>query len=158
LNDERSSERLDDSSLAETALPLWFVVDDKGFRFKFADATLATEARTIFVLYLRGQVDLASDLFAVEIVFGKLIGNVARHAPGPVEVAVAWEEHCARLEVLDRGPGYALNADLPQDDFAESQRGLFLVAAYGEDLQVKRRDGFTITSVTLPVRRSVQAT
>jgi len=103
--------------------------DSNGFSFRIADASLANNARTIFQRYLTTQVDAgSSDVDGAELIFGELLGNVARHAPGAIDV---------------RLPG----------GFAESQRGLFLVAAFGRDLRVQHHEGRTTTTVTLPVTR-----
>ena len=134
-------------------LPLDFTVMEHGFRFRFADVTVAHYARKLFVLYLQGQVQPESDLFAVELVFGELIGNVARHAPGPVEVHVLWEGEGARLEVWDHGPGYEMQVALPEDTMDQTHRGLFIVASLASGLSVERRGGQTVTSVNIALRR-----
>ena len=135
-------------------LPLAFEMLERGFRFRFADALLATHARQLFIVYLSGQVSPDCDLFTVELVFGELLGNVARHAPGPVDVEIVWEDAGARLEVWDDGPGYELNLAVP-DLLEESHRGLFLVAKCADCLRVERRAGRTVTSVLLPIERAV---
>ena len=135
-------------------LPFWFESDDAGFQFSFSDASLAVQARKLFMLYLQGQTQPSSELFAAELVLGELVGNVVKHAPGPLDVRVRWLADGARLEVSDRGPGFELQPTLPADAFAESHRGLFLVAAYADELRVERRRETTVTSVTLRVRRN----
>lgn len=134
-------------------LPLIFESIERGARFHFSDAALATAARRLFIEYLRAQVEADCDLFNVELVFGEILGNVARHAPGPVDVEFVWEEARARLEVWDHGPGYEGNIALP-DLLEESHRGLFLVAQCADDLRVERRAGRTVTSVMLPIKRA----
>jgi anti-sigma regulatory factor (Ser/Thr protein kinase) len=132
-------------------LPLWLEIRERGFRFHFADARLATSARRLFIAYLGSQVSPDCDLFNVELVFGEILGNVACHAPGPVDVGIVWEDAGARLEVWDHGPGYELNVALP-DLLEESGRGLFLVAQYTDYLRVERRAGCTVTSVMLHIK------
>jgi anti-sigma regulatory factor (Ser/Thr protein kinase) len=127
--------------------------DSSGFVFRIADASLANNARTIFQRYLAAQVEPASDLYGAELIFGELLGNVARHAPGAIDVRLRWNGPIAILEVADHGPGYSVeNVQLPAD-FAESQRGLFLVSTFGRNLAVRREHGTTTTTVTLPVTR-----
>lgn len=127
--------------------------DSSGFSFRIADASLANNARTIFQRYLTSQVDPDSDVDGAELIFGELLGNVARHAPGAIDVRLRWNGPVAILEVGDSGPGYAIgDVHLPAD-FAESRRGLFLVAAFGRDLRVRHHEGHTTTTVTLPVMR-----
>jgi anti-sigma regulatory factor (Ser/Thr protein kinase) len=127
--------------------------DSRGFTFRIADASLANNARLIFQRYLAAQVDPGSDIDGAELIFGELLGNVARHAPGTIDVRLRWNGPTAILEVADDGPGYTVDEVRLPGDFAESSRGLFLVAAFGTDLRVRRDDGRTTTTVTLPVRR-----
>jgi anti-sigma regulatory factor (Ser/Thr protein kinase) len=130
--------------------------DHRGFSFRIVDASLAHNARKIFGAYLAAQVEPGSDLYAAELIFGELLGNVARHAPGPVDVRLRWNGPRAILEVMDRGPGYVVE-DQPQlpDGLSESRRGLFLITTYGSDFVVRRHEERTTTSVVLPVVRRV---
>ena len=46
--------------------------------------------------------------------FGELVGNVVRHAPGSIEIELAWRAGLPYLIVRDRGPSFALaDATLP---------------------------------------------
>jgi signal transduction histidine kinase len=128
--------------------------DSSGFRFRIADASLANNARAIFQRYLTSQVDPDSDVDGAELIFGELLGNVARHAPGAIDVRLRWNGPVAILEVGDSGPGYAIDDVHLPGELAESCRGLYLVAAFGRDLRVRHHEGHTTTTVTLPVRRS----
>ena len=134
--------------------PGWTLKADRGgFTFRIADAALANNARTIFQRYLSTQVDAASDLYGAELIFGELLGNVARHAPGTIDVRLRWNGPAAILEVADEGPGYSVEGvSLPGEE-AESSRGLYLVASFGRDLAVRSQAGRTTTTVTLPVTR-----
>ncbi len=86
------------------------------------------------------------DLPAAELVFGELVGNAVRHAPGLVDVALSWDDAATPvLHVIDDGPGYVPRSGLPPDD-AESGRGLYIVA------QLSRE--FTVTKLA---RRGVHA-
>ena len=127
--------------------------DSRGFTFRIADASLANNARSIFQRYLAAQVDPASDLYGAELIFGELLGNVARHAPGAIDVRLRWNGRTAILEVADHGPGYSVEDVHLPSDFQESCRGLFLVSSFGRDLAVRTDAGRTTTTVTLPVMR-----
>ena len=127
--------------------------DSSGFTFRIADASLANNARSIFQRYLAAQVDADSDVDGAELIFGELLGNVARHAPGAIDVRLRWNGLIAILEVADHGPGYSVDDVHLPGDFAESCRGLFLVSAFGRDLTVRSEAGRTTTTVTLPVLR-----
>ena len=131
--------------------------DSSGFTFRIADASLANNARAIFQRYLAAQVDPGSDLYGAELIFGELLGNVARHAPGAIDVRLRWNGPVAILEVADEGPGYSVNDVHLPGDYAESCRGLFLVNSFGRDLAVRSESGRTTTTVTLPVLRRSRA-
>jgi anti-sigma regulatory factor (Ser/Thr protein kinase) len=129
--------------------------DHRGFSFRITDAALAHNARRIFGAYLAVQAEPGSDLYAAELIFGELLGNVARHAPGPVDVRLRWNGQRGILEVTDNGPGYAVeNPQLP-DGLSESRRGLFLIASFGAELHVRSEGVRTTTSVVLPVNRRI---
>ena len=67
------------------------------------------------------------DLPAAELVFGELVGNAARHAPGSIDVELSWEDPSTPvLHVVDQGPGFTAHAVLPPIE-SESGRGLYLV-------------------------------
>lgn len=127
--------------------------DGSGFSFRIADASLANNARGIFRTYLAAQVDEASDVYGAELIFGELLGNVARHAPGAIDVRLRWNGVRAILEVADDGPGYTVDDVRLPGELVESCRGLYLVASFGHDLAVRRHAGRTTTTITLPVTR-----
>lgn len=91
-----------------------------------------------------------SDLSAVELILGELIGNVARHTPGPAEVSIEVGDGHATLHVSDRGkPFQPTNGTA--DLMAESGRGLFLVRMMANDFRIENNStGNTVTAV-LPV-------
>jgi anti-sigma regulatory factor (Ser/Thr protein kinase) len=45
------------------------------------------------------------------------------------------------LHVIDEGPGFQLVPRLPRDVFAESGRGLFLIASLTEHFHISRNHG-----------------
>jgi anti-sigma regulatory factor (Ser/Thr protein kinase) len=132
---------------------LSFEVRDSDFHFYFPDAELASSARALFIACVRGQTEPECDLFGAELAFGEILGNVARHAPGPVEIHFFWEEAGARLEVWDHGTGYELDASLG-GLLDESHRGLFLASQYTAQLRVERRGARTVTSALLSIQRA----
>jgi serine/threonine-protein kinase RsbW len=99
------------------------------WHFESDDAGSATDARFAFVAYLQRR-NLDPDLIATaELVFGELVANVVRHAPGPIEIDLGWRDNAPVLSVRDRGPHFEVGLPaLPEDAFAESGRGLFIVA------------------------------
>jgi anti-sigma regulatory factor (Ser/Thr protein kinase) len=113
-------------------------------------------ARRAFLTYLRAKGDegCAVDTTAAELIFGELLGNVVRHAPGPVEITLDWNGTVPVLHVLDSGPGFRSRRSrerLPTDELSESGRGLFIVNACASDFSVRNRAGRgTHASATLP--------
>ena len=78
------------------------------------------------------------DLPAAELVFGELVGNAVRHAPGHVDVELTWDDATTPvLHVIDDGPGYTTRAGVPPPD-AESGRGLYIVAQLTREFTVTK--------------------
>ncbi len=122
--------------------------------FQADDATAAHDARNALLTYLRARGSDDSDFNAAELIFGELVGNVVKHAPGPIMIELVWDGKEPTLRVADRGPGFELRPGLPEDPMSEGGRGLFLAAAFGTDLRVSRvPEGGSRVSATLPVRR-----
>ena len=82
------------------------------------------------------------DLEAAELIFGELIGNVVRHAPGPIDVQLSWGGNYPVLHVTDRGRGFIRNPSLPVDPLSESGRGLYIIALLARDVRVERIPGY----------------
>ncbi len=79
-------------------------------------------------------------LDAAEHVFGELLGNVVRYAPGAIEIVFDWRRGAAPvLHVLDRGPGFTFAPKLPSDLLSERGRGLYIVWSLAEDFNVTPR-------------------
>jgi len=134
---ERTSD--DVAILALTVVP--FPAERRAvWSFASEDARAARAARHEFVALLVARGFDASAAYAAELIFGELVSNVTRHAPGPVEVVCDLGTEPV-LHVLDRGPGFALITHLPTDVLAERGRGLYLVWSLSEELNVSRRYG-----------------
>lgn len=93
-----------------------------------------------------------ANVAACEVIFGELIGNVLRYAPGPLGLALSRDAEGVWLHVMDEGPGFEAIPDLPEDMWAESGRGLFLVHALARRVVIRRlyRNG-SYVKVLLPV-------
>jgi PAS domain S-box-containing protein len=117
--------------------------DAQRWIFDSIDAPRAHKARRSFVEALRDAGLRQKQLDAAEIVFGELLGNVVRFAPGPVEIVLNWAHAAAPvLHVLDRGPGFTFAPKLPLDLLSERGRGLYIVWSLAEDCNVTmRHDG-----------------
>ena len=110
--------------------------------FRADDARSAEDARAGFIAFLRTRGVPDANYAAAELVFGELVGNVVRHAPGPITVEVDWNAPDPILHVIDRGPAYDVQASLPADIMSESGRGLFLISVLGEDFSVTPLPGY----------------
>lgn len=110
--------------------------------FDAENAQAAHDARAQFVAALRERAPAASDFSAAELVFGELIGNVVRHAPGPIDVQLDWSGRSPVLHVTDRGKGFIRDAALPADVLSESGRGLYIISELTEALEIERIPGY----------------
>jgi phosphoserine phosphatase RsbU/P len=122
--------------------------------FDAENARAAQETRGEFIKYLRAHAT-SGDLAAAELIFGELIGNVVRHAPGPIDVNITWDDVSPTLHVIDRGPGFKRKASLPEDALSESGRGLFIVESLSpRQFSVEYVPGYgSHVAVELPVYR-----
>lgn len=112
----------------------------QGWEFLASDAGAAAACRREVVSCLGDAAGgNPSDCFSAELVFGELLGNVVRYAGGWVRVVLDFSGRKPVLHVLDRGPGFVVNARLPSDSLSDRGRGLFLVKSLSEDFGVSRR-------------------
>jgi anti-sigma regulatory factor (Ser/Thr protein kinase) len=124
----------------------------QGWFYESADALPALNARCDFVRYLRDRATRQSDVEAAEIIYGELVSNVIRHAPGPICVGLDWGvEGVARLKVSDEGSGFHYLPVAAPDAYSEEGRGLFIVAALAQAVRVEKRDRGSSIAVALPV-------
>ena len=126
--------------------------------FHAPDAWAAQGTRKSFVRALRERGTPDSDYAAAELIFGELVSNVVRHAPGRIEMRLEWDAPAPLLHVLDTGPPFTISAALPDDPFSEGGRGLFLIAALGTGMNVDQLPGGgNHIRVGLPVERFADA-
>jgi anti-sigma regulatory factor (Ser/Thr protein kinase) len=111
------------------------------WRFESADAARAYHVRQDLLAYLATYASDDSDLAGAGLIFGELVGNVVRHAPGPIAVDIRWEGGFAILRVRDDGPGFDWQVATLPADMAESGRGLFIAHAVARSLRVRRLPG-----------------
>ncbi len=117
------------------------VGDRPQWSFKVDDARAAENARLELVEHLRSRGSALPLIETAELIFGELIGNVVRHAPGPVEVELEWTGDTPTLHVIDSGKPFRVPDTLP-DTFSESGRGLFIVRTIGQNLCVERMGNY----------------
>ncbi len=113
-------------------------------RWSFAaeNAQIANDARADFVRFLRRKSENGIEIESAEVVFGELVGNVVRHAPGPVDLALEWETQQPVLHVIDRGAPFEPRNQLPADPLSEGGRGLYLAQQLSDNLLVEHLSGF----------------
>ncbi|HEY1653792.1 MAG TPA: SpoIIE family protein phosphatase [Candidatus Tumulicola sp.] len=107
--------------------PLW--------SYDSEDARVAAYARRDFVAFLRERGVDSALLARAELVFGELLGNVVRHAPGPVEIVAFQNGQQLSLHVIDSGQPFELSGRLPDDPLSELGRGLFIVQQLAADVR-----------------------
>jgi len=157
VSETLGGEQHDDVALL--ALSLLDARAPAAWHFESDDAGSATDARFAFVSYLQRR-NLDPDLVATaELVFGELVANVVRHAPGPIEIDLAWGDDTPVLAVRDRGPHFDVGSlALPEDDFAESGRGLFIITnAASPPVVTARPGGGNEVAVALATSATVSA-
>lgn len=145
----------------DVALLVLSVVDTKAhpsWHFRSDDAGSAEDARSAFTSHLRRR-NVDPEIIAIaELVFGELVGNVVRHAPGPIEIELSWRGDRPRLIVRDRGPSFNVGEiALPSDDFVDHGRGLYIVSKFASTPVVMARSGggnevVVELSTTIPVQ------
>ncbi|HEX3463363.1 MAG TPA: ATP-binding SpoIIE family protein phosphatase [Candidatus Elarobacter sp.] len=132
---------------------------DEHFRrwsFDTVDASTAQRARSVFASSLAAAGMLDEDVFTAELIFGELLSNAVRYAPGRVDVVLDWTQgSTAILHFMDRGPGFIVVPRLPTDLLSERGRGLFLVWSMSEDFNVTKRSegGAHVRAVLSPRRK-----
>ncbi len=126
--------------VAILTLTVGAAVAQTAWHFDSGDGHAARRTRHAFVRLLGERGIDGARAYAAELVFGELLGNVVRHAAGPVDVTFE-EDGDPVLHVLDRGPGFTVTPHLPTDLLAERGRGLYLVWSLTEDFNVTQRNG-----------------
>jgi anti-sigma regulatory factor (Ser/Thr protein kinase) len=137
----------------DTAILTVRTLDGSNYRFSATDALRAESTRRNgFLRWISERAE--GDHAAAELIYGELVGNVVRHAPGPIDVDVACEGDDVVLYLQDSGNQIHVHRGLPDDIMSESGRGLFLVNAFARDV---RSDALPVFGhqmrVTLPLHR-----
>ena len=109
--------------------------------FDSTDALAAGRTRREYTDRLRAFGLTEDETASAELVFGELVGNVVRYAPGSITAMLDVTCPAPVLHVLDDGRGFEFRPRLPADLLSERGRGLFLVTAFAEELSVERRRG-----------------
>jgi serine phosphatase RsbU (regulator of sigma subunit)/anti-sigma regulatory factor (Ser/Thr protein kinase) len=120
------------------------------------DARSERSARRVkrALLWQLGEMtDDDAQLPAAELIVNELLGNVARHTPGPAEVELEWKGETATVHVCDRGKPFKLrNGEGRIQLLAEDGRGLFLARSMAHDLTVEWTGVGNRVSATLQLK------
>jgi len=125
--------------------------DEQQWILEGAEARDGMRFRHAFRDYLESYGHPASDFDAAEAVYGELVGNCARHAPGPIRIEFHWED--SRLVVVDTCDRLRTWPFSP-DDTSEvcTHHSFAIVSALSARVHVTRdAGGGTRASVLLPV-------
>jgi PAS domain S-box-containing protein len=141
---ERATPRDDVAVLVANVCEIDAQLDAQGgsferWSFHAADERASVAARNAFAQAVQLHGGDREDAASAQIVFGELVSNTVRYAPGLVEVIADWSGPDPVVHVLDNGPGFHHISILPPDVMSESGRGLFIVSALTHDFRVSKR-------------------
>jgi hypothetical protein len=88
---------------------------------------------------------------AVELIYGELLANVARHTPGMATVTLEWNGKVPVLHVDDQGPPFQPAFKPPNDGLSEFGRGFLLISHFAPDVVVGRMGDANRVTVSLPL-------
>jgi hypothetical protein len=127
--------------------------DESGWSLVTTAARDGARLRHAFRDYLEHYGDPASDFDAAEAVYGELIGNCARHAPGELRIEFRWNDQTLIvIERSDRLRSWPFSSHDPRSE--ATYHAYALISAYTGRIRITREpDGRTHASVVLPVRR-----
>jgi anti-sigma regulatory factor (Ser/Thr protein kinase) len=127
--------------------------DSRQWRFDVGDPAVAyTIQRELIALAAAVGHPSEAEINACELILSELIGNAVRHAPGALSISISTDDEGVWLHLIDDGPGFEFKSALPDDLWAESGRGLFLIAALARSVVATRLLGRgSYIRVCLPV-------
>jgi anti-sigma regulatory factor (Ser/Thr protein kinase) len=134
----------DDVAVLVLSIRTPFALDSRGrellqrWSLHTDDGPSVATSRRAFAVALLEHGAASQDVAVAEIVFGELVSNAVRYAPGPVDVIVDWSAPDPVLHVLDGGTGFRQISIVPPDLLSESGRGLFIVSALTHDFRISK--------------------
>ena len=128
--------------------------DERRWSLAAADARDGVLQRRAFRNYLEQYGDRAGDFDAAEALYGELVGNCVRHAPGRIVVEFNWDDRT--LVVTDARERLRSWPFSPDDPGAEATHHSYaLINAFTARIHLTRdAAGGTRASVLLPVARA----
>lgn len=121
--------------------------------FWSTNTTAATAVRRALAVALKALDCEPTHVEAVELVYGELAGNAARHAEHQeVRVSFSWHDDTGHLVIKSAGPPFDF---IPRAVPAEQEygRGHYIVAAFAEDVFVEHDAGINVMHVRLVVKK-----
>lgn len=117
----------------------------------------ALAARGSFAQFLQRLGVGQWDCYCAQMVFGELVGNAARHAPGPIDVMVHVDTpRIVILEIRDTGRAFNLSVRPPPWQ-SESGRGLYIVSLLTTHLRAENAGFGNKVSALLHLTEPVDA-
>ena len=111
--------------------------------FDSADWQAVKTARRQFAAQMEARGSNAADVRSAELIFGELVADVAQHAPGTMQAALAYRDTGPELHLIYRDDGLAS---------AEQQQRLWLVGRLGAQLKLETLPGYgTHVTASLPL-------
>jgi PAS domain S-box-containing protein len=125
------------------------------WHFDVTDAGAAMGARRALVDELHGAGLTEDCVLVAELIVAELLGNAVRYAGGSVDVILDRSADVPVIHIIDNGAGFEYNPRLPADAYAESGRGLFIVAELAREFTIARApSGGSHVRVVLETRRN----
>lgn len=123
--------------------------------FRADDALDVLRMRSAVRAFFNETADETSDVPGALLVFGELVANVVRHAPGAINVRIEWPVGGpVMLRVDDCGPGLGAPVEHDDDPWRESGRGIDIVRALSPVVRIESAPaGGTRVSAELPLGR-----
>jgi PAS domain S-box-containing protein len=130
----------------------------KRWNFDVTNAEEASGARHALVEKLREAGINDENVLVAELIVAELLGNVMRYATGGVDLILDYSADVPVIHLIDGGTGFEHNPRLPADAYAESGRGLYIVAELAREFTIARAPGGgSHARVVLETRASASA-
>jgi anti-sigma regulatory factor (Ser/Thr protein kinase) len=111
----------------------------------------------VHVAYLRRHAHEDSNFDAAELIFGELITNVVRHAPGPISIRLEWYDDAPMMHVLDCGEGFdytptgTFTPPCEADLYRDGGRGLVITSHLANCVTIIRETSGSHVMASLPI-------
>jgi anti-sigma regulatory factor (Ser/Thr protein kinase) len=121
------------------------------WHFQAAEAKEALRERHNYIAFLRASCTRDSDYDGALIVFAELVGNVVRHAEGPIHLSLCSDPRGnVTLQISDTGSPFEFAPSLPGST-SENGRGLYIVSQFCRNVSVTHAERGNVVRVQLPV-------